>query len=138
MQFYARRVLQRHGLWQIISANKECVSCQTTERNWFTAVHHRETPERIGKDQSDAGIVWRTEVLEALREGAPIEGVELIPEDSLRDEVSYVVGALTASRHRANADVFLAFLRSSSGQDAYAKFGFVKASADELLSRPIP
>ena len=73
-----------------------------------------------------------------MREGAPIEGVELIPEDSLRDEVSYVVGALTASRHRANADAFLAFLRSSSGQDAYAKFGFVKASTDELLPRPIP
>jgi ABC-type molybdate transport system substrate-binding protein len=138
MQFYARKVLERHGLWQIISANKECVSCQTTERNWFTAVHHRETPERIRRGQSDAGIVWRTEVLEALRDGAPIEGVELISEDSLRQEVSYVVGALTASRHRANADVFLAFLRSSSGQEAYAKFGFVKASTDELLPRPIP
>jgi len=138
MQFYGRKVLERHGLWQIISANKECVSCQTTERNWFTAVHHRETPERIRKGQSDAGIVWRTEVLEALREGAPIEGVELIPEDSLRQEVSYVVGALTASRHQANADVFLAFLRSSAGREAYAKFGLVKASTDELLPRPIP
>jgi ABC-type molybdate transport system substrate-binding protein len=138
MQFYGRKVLERHGLWQIISANKECVSCQTTERNWFTAVHHRETPERIRRGQSDAGIVWRTEVLEALRDGAPIEGVELIPEDSLRQEVSYVVGALTASRHRANADVFLAFLRSLAGQEAYAKFGFVKASTDELLPRPIP
>jgi hypothetical protein len=84
MQFYGRKVLERHGLWRIISANKECVSCQTTERNWFTAVHHRETPERIRTGQSDAGIVWRTEVLEALRDGAPIEGVELIPEDSLR------------------------------------------------------
>jgi ABC-type molybdate transport system substrate-binding protein len=121
MQFYGRKVLERHALWQTISANKECVSCQTTEHNWFTAVHHRETPERIQKGQSDAGIVWRTEVLEALRDGAPIEGVELSPEDSLRQEASYVVGALTASRHRVNADVFLAFLRSSAGQEAYAK-----------------
>ena len=92
MQFYGRRVLERHGLWRTISANTECASCQTTERNWFTAVHHRETPERIRTGHSDAGIVWRTEVLEALRYGAPIEGVELIPEDSLREEVSYVVG----------------------------------------------
>jgi ABC-type molybdate transport system substrate-binding protein len=138
MQFYGRKVLERHGLWQIISANKECVSCQTTERNWFTAVHHRETPEKIRNNQSDAGIVWRTEVLAAQREGAPIEGVELPPEDSLRKEVSYVIGALTTSRLGAGAEAYLAFLRSQAGQDAYAKFGFVKASSDELLSRPIP
>ena len=47
MQFYARKVLERHGIWQTISGGKECASCQTTENNWFTAVHHRETPERI-------------------------------------------------------------------------------------------
>jgi ABC-type molybdate transport system substrate-binding protein len=138
MQFYGRRLLERHGLWRIISANKECVSCQTTERNWFTSVHHRETPERIRTGQSDAGIVWRTEVLEALRDRAPIEGVELTPEDSFREEVSYVIGALTTSRHAADAETFLAFIRSQTGQDAYAKFGFVKATADELLPRPIP
>jgi ABC-type molybdate transport system substrate-binding protein len=138
MQFYGRRVLERHGLWRIISANTECASCQTTERNWFTAVHHRETPERIRTGQSDAGIVWRTEVLEALRDGAPIEGVELIPEDSLREEVSYVIGALTTSRHGLAAETFLAFLRSQTGQETYAKFGFVKATEHELLPRPIP
>jgi hypothetical protein len=44
MQFYIRKVLERHGLWQAISGGKECVSCQTTKNNWFTAVHHRETP----------------------------------------------------------------------------------------------
>ncbi len=44
MQFYARKVLERHGIWPRIANGQECVSCQTTERNWFTAVHHRETP----------------------------------------------------------------------------------------------
>ena len=77
MQFYARGVLERHGIWSKIANGQECVSCQTTERNWFTAVHHRETPERIRDDKSDAGIVWKTEVMEALRQGAAIEGVEL-------------------------------------------------------------
>src|SRR5258708_17967847 len=57
MQFYARKVLERHGLWEQISAGKECLSCSTTANNWFTAVHHRETPERIKADISDAGIV---------------------------------------------------------------------------------
>jgi ABC-type sulfate transport system substrate-binding protein len=83
MQFYARKVLERHGLWSQISNGKECVSCQTTERNWFTAVHHRETPERIRDGKSDAGIVWKTEVMEALRHGAQVEAVELPAADSL-------------------------------------------------------
>jgi hypothetical protein len=30
MQFYGRKVLERHGLWQQISGGKECLSCQTT------------------------------------------------------------------------------------------------------------
>jgi ABC-type molybdate transport system substrate-binding protein len=137
MQFYARKVLERHGLWPALANGQECVSCQTTERNWFTAVHHRETPERIRDDKSDAGIVWKTEVMEALRHGAQVEAVELPSVDSLRDEVSYAVGALENSRHKANADSYLAFLATSEAQEAYAKFGFVRARPDELALKPI-
>src|SRR6516165_4319540 len=39
MQFYIRKVLERHDIWQTISGGKECVHCQTTDNNWFTAVH---------------------------------------------------------------------------------------------------
>jgi ABC-type molybdate transport system substrate-binding protein len=137
MQFYARKVLEQHGLWQSIAAGKECVSCTTTANNWFTAVHHRETPERIKADMSDAGIVWKTEVLEALRGGAKVEAVELPPQDSLRDEVSYAVGAITTSPHGKAATALLDFLRSPEGQKAYAQFGFVKATGAELEARPI-
>jgi ABC-type molybdate transport system substrate-binding protein len=137
MQFYTRKVLERHGLWQAISGGKECVSCQTTKNNWFTAVHHRETPDRIKAGQSDAGVVWKTEVLEARRAGADIDAVELPDEDSLRSEVAYVIGALNASPHRKEAEAFLTFLRAPSGQDAYAKFGFVKATEAELKPKPI-
>ena len=137
MQFYIRKVLERHGLWQTISGGKECVSCQVTKNNWFTAVHHRETPDRIKADQSDAGIVWKTEVLAALRGGADVEAVELPEQDSLRAEVSYVIGTLKDARHRTAADSFLSFLRTPEGQDAYAKFGFVKASDDDLKPKPI-
>jgi ABC-type molybdate transport system substrate-binding protein len=137
MQFYARKVLERHGIWPQIANGRECVSCQTTERNWFTAVHHREIPERIRDGKSDAGIVWKTEVMEALRQGAPIEGVELPPADSLRDEVSYATGALQNARHRARADEYLAFLATKAAQDAYAGFGFVKARPEELVLKPI-
>jgi ABC-type molybdate transport system substrate-binding protein len=137
MQFYARKVLERHGIWSAIANGQECVSCQTTERNWFTAVHHRETPERIREGKSDAGIVWKTEGMEALRHGAPVDAVELPAADSLRDEVSYAVGALENGRHRKNAEDYLAFLRTDAAQDAYARFGFVKARPDELALRPI-
>ena len=138
MQFYARKVLERHGLWQTLSANRECVSCQTNERNWFTAVHHRETPQRIRAGWSDAGIVWKTEVLEALREGDPVEGIGLAPEDSLRQEVSYAIGSVATGRHAAHASAYLAFLRSPAAQQVYANFGFIPATPDELVQRPIP
>ena len=137
MQFYARKVLERHGIWPQIANGRECVACQTTERNWFTAVHHRETPERIRDNKSDAGIVWQTEVMEALRQGAQVEAVKLPSADSLGDEVSYAVGALENSRHKANAESYLAFLATAGAQDAYAKFGFVKARPDELAVKPI-
>jgi ABC-type molybdate transport system substrate-binding protein len=137
MQFYIRKVLERRGVWQAISGGKECVSCETTPNNFFTAVHHRETPDRIKAGQSDAGVVWKTEVLAAKSAGADIDAVELPPEDSLKDEVAYAIGELTESPHKEAAEAFLAFLRSPSGQDAYAKYGFVKASEADLTPKPI-
>ena len=138
MQFYARKVLERHGLWAQIAGGKECISCQTTPNNWFTAVHHRETPMRLKSDMSDAGIVWKTETLEALRDGALVEGVVLPPQDSLRDEVSYAIGVLKGSRRAATAARYLDFLATPVGQSAYASFGFVKATQQELAIKPIP
>jgi ABC-type molybdate transport system substrate-binding protein len=138
MQFYARKVLERHGLWQQISGGKECVSCQTTPNNGFTAVHHRETPDRLKAGQSDAGIVWKTETLEALRDGAQVEGVSLPANDSLRDEVSYVIGALRDSPRGEAAARYLAFLATPAGQGAYSAYGFVAATPEELRLKPIP
>jgi ABC-type Fe3+ transport system substrate-binding protein len=83
-------------------------------------------------------MVWKTEVLAALGRGAQVEAVALPDEDSLRTEVSYAIGTLTSSKHGQAAEAFLSFLRSDEGQDAYAKFGFVRASDAELQLRPIP
>ena len=138
MQFYAKKVLERHGIWQQISAGKSCFSCQTTPNNWFTAVHHRETPDRIKAGTSDAGIVWKTEVLEALREGAQVDAVQLAPVDSLRDEVSYAIGAVKGSPRADAAAKYLRFLASAEATAAYAKYGFVPATAQELAAKPIP
>lgn len=138
MRFYGRKVLERHGLWEKISAGKLCASCQTTPNNWFTAVHHRETPERIQDGRSDTGIVWVTETMEAKREGAKVDSVRLPPQDSLVNEVSYAIGAMSNSRKKAMADRYIEFLATSEAKEAYSKYGFVNASADELKLRPIP
>jgi ABC-type molybdate transport system substrate-binding protein len=138
MQFYARKVLERHGIWQQVSGGRECYSCQTTANNWFTAVHHRETPDRIRQGTADAGIVWKTEVIEAVREGAPVEGVQLPPADSLRDEVAYAIGPLRNSPRAGAAAAYLNFLVSAEGQAVYARYGFVSGTADELRMKPIP
>jgi ABC-type molybdate transport system substrate-binding protein len=139
MQFYGRKVLERHGAWPHVSGGKECVSCQTTPNNWFTAVHHRETPDRILAGTSDTGIVWLTETIEAQRAGKAVEAVRLPPADSLRDEVAYAVCALgNGGARQANATRFLAFLATPQAQAAYGKFGFVGATAEELTLKPIP
>ena len=138
MQFYARKVLERHGIWDKIAAGRECVSCETTPNNWFTAVHHRETPDRIRAGTSDAGIVWKTETLEAVRDGASVEAVQLPPEDSMRAEVSYAIGALKGGRREQAAARYLEFLATPASQAAYTKYGFVSATAEELRLKPIP
>lgn len=138
MQFYGRRVLERHGLWTHVSGGKECFSCQTTPNNWFTAVHHRETPDRILSGQSDTGIVWITEAIEAQREDKAVEAVKLPPQDSLRDEVAYAIGALEGSPRRAMAERYLAFLATPQAQAAYGKYGFVTATPQALRLKPIP
>jgi hypothetical protein len=96
---------------------------------------HRETPENIRDNESDAGIVWKAEVMQALHQGAAVEAVELPPSDSLRDEVSYAISA-NASR-RDNADNYLVPLATAAAREAYAKFGFVKARPEELVPKPI-
>jgi len=138
MQFYGRKVLERHGLWQHISAGKQCFSCQTTPNNWFTAVHHRETPDRILAGSSDTGIVWATEALEARRLGKSVDEVKLPPADSMRDDVAYAIGALTTGTRQAAAARYLAFLATPAAQAVYAKYGFVNATPGELALKPIP
>jgi ABC-type molybdate transport system substrate-binding protein len=138
MRFYGRKVIERHGLWNKIAAGKECASCQTTANNWFTSVHHRETPERILDGRSDTGIVWVTETMAAKRAGAQVDSVRLPPEDSLVDEVSYAIGALTSSKNRAMADRYIRFLATAEAKQAYSKYGFVNASDAELGLKQIP
>ena len=137
MQFYARPVLQRHGLYAKLTGGRECTACQTAPNVWFTAVHHRETPERIADGRSDVGIVWKTEAIAALKRGAPVEAVALPPADSARDSVSYYIAPLTKARHPELAAAYSAFVAAPAGQAVYIRYGFVGASDAERAARSI-
>jgi ABC-type molybdate transport system substrate-binding protein len=138
MTFYAKKVLQNHKLWDKLSGGKECKSCDPTPNVHFTSVHHREIPDGIKAGTVDVGINWATEIQNSLKEGIAIDGVELPPEDSLINEVSYAIGSLNGSTHQDAAAKYLGFLQSDAGQGAYTSFGFIKASKDDLESKPIP
>lgn len=71
--------------------------------------------------KTDAGIVWKTEAIEAVR-----------------DEVAYAIGALKGSPRGEAAMRYLAFLATPQGQAAYTAFGFVGATPEEPRLKPIP
>lgn len=138
MKFYARKVLENHKLWDKISNGKECKACDPSPNVHFTVVHHREIPDGLKAGTVDVGIVWATETQNALKENAPVQAVTLPPEDSMINDVSYAIGTLNDSKHKSAASQYLKFLQSDAGQNAYAKFGFVKASKDDLKIKAIP
>jgi ABC-type molybdate transport system substrate-binding protein len=138
MTFYAKKVLINHKLWDKLSGGKECKSCDPTPNVHFTSVHHREIPDGLKAGTVDAGIIFATETRNSLKEGIALEAVPLPPADSLINEVSYAIGVLTKAGHKDAANSYLSFLQSDQGQNAYAKFGFIKASAADLEIKPIP
>ena len=137
MTFYAKKVLVNHRLWDKLSGGKECKSCDPTPNVHFTSVHHREIPDGLKAGTVDVGIVWATETQNALAQGHQMEAVPLPAADSLIDEVSYAIGALSTAKHKDAASRYLSFLQSDPGQDTYAKFGFIKASNADLTMREI-
>ena len=138
MTFYGKPVLQRHALWEKLTAGKECKSCQATPNTYFTAVHHREIPEALKAGTTDVGIVWVTETKNELGTGSEVVSVPLPPEDSMVREVAYVIGTMTNAKNATAARRDMDFLKTNEAQSAYAKYGFIKASPAELSPRAIP
>jgi ABC-type molybdate transport system substrate-binding protein len=138
-RFYGAAMLKDMGLYEKVTGNAECRECWAIEgKTWFTARHHRETPDRIEKGQADVGIVWTTEIIEAKKHGRRIDGVAIPAPLNKSDVVGYAIGALKTGRNQQNASRYLEYLTTDEAQHIYAKYGFVKASAGELKLRPIP
>lgn len=132
-KFYGSEMLKDLDLHEKVTGGKICKSCWAVEgKTWFTSRHHRETPYRIENGQADVGIVWTTEVVHAKKEGRKIDGVAIPAPYNKQDKVAYAIGKLTDGKNQKNADRFLEYLTTDEAQNIYAKYGFLKASKEEL------
>lgn len=106
----------------------------------LTQIHHRQTPMRILAKQSDAGVVWTSEVRFQQKLGNPVEGVK-IPV-GLNTPATYAAGVVKGAAHAAAAREWVKYLKSDEAQSAYAEFGFRPVSAERArlekagLARP--
>jgi ABC-type molybdate transport system substrate-binding protein len=138
-KFYGSEMLKDLGLYEKVTGNAECRECWAIpDKTWFTARHHRETPDRIEKGLADVGIVWTTEIVEAKKHGRKIDGVAIPAPLNKSDKVGYAIGVLNTGRNQDNGKAFLAYLATDKAQEIYASYGFVPASAEELALKPIP
>ena len=132
-KFYGSEMLKDLGIYEKVTANAECKACWAIEgKTWFTARHHRETPDRIEKGEADVGIVWTTEVVHAKAEGRPIDGVAIAAPLNKQDKVNYAIGIMTNGRNADNAARYLAYLGTDDAQAIYEKYGFIRATPEEL------
>lgn len=138
-KFYGAEMLKDLGLYEKVTGNAQCKGCWAVPgKTWFTERHHRETPQRIEDGEADVGIVWTTEVAHAKAEGRKIDGVAIPAPLNKQDKVAYAIGLYNPGRNPGNALLFLNYLATDDAQEIYARYGFLKASAEELQLKPIP
>ncbi len=112
--------LERSGGAELVNKiMKEKVSAGTT---YLTHIHHRQTPMRILKGESDAGVTWASEARFQEKIGNPIEGVA-IPKDE-NTTATYAAGVLRGAAHKEAAREWVKFLMSDEAQTIYRKYGF--------------
>jgi len=135
-KFYGSEMLKDLNIHAKVTGDKKCKSCWAVAgKTWFTSRHHRETPYRIEKGEADVGIVWATEVAHAKALGRNLDGVEIPAPLNKQAKVGYAIGPIKQGKNQANAAKFLAYLASDDAQGIYAKYGFIKATSDDLKMR---
>jgi len=86
-------------------------------------IHHRQTPIRIMRGESDAGPVWYTEAYFQKVMGNPIDMVEIPEKDNIVE--TYLAGKLKSAAHPQAASNFFLFLTGEKAQSIYKKYGFL-------------
>lgn len=123
---HIRRMYQEAGgdaLLQRIMVDK-----QASGETILTTVHHRETPRRLLEGIVDVGPVWATEIQHAIRQGLPIEGVEVGEHLDQHRAVQYFACPIRSGRNPGHAAAFLDFLQSDTARRIYADYGFTPAT----------
>jgi molybdate transport system substrate-binding protein len=54
-----------------------------------------------------------------------------------REKVNYAVGIMSNGRNQDNAARYLAYLATDEAQAIYEKYGFIRASTEELTLNPL-
>jgi len=138
-KFYGSEMLKDLGLYEKVTGSAECRECWAVpDKTWFTARHHRETPDRIEKGLADVGIVWTTEIVEAKKHDRKIDGVPIPAPLNKAQKVGYAIGVLNTGRNQENGAAFLEYLATDKAQEIYESYGFVTASPEERALKPIP
>lgn len=90
---------------------------------YLTQIHHRQTPLRILRRQSDAAPVWYTEAYfqQSILHN-PVALVEIPAAQNL--DVPYAAGLMKDAPHPEAARAFMQFLLSPAGQAVYRRYGF--------------
>lgn len=91
---------------------------------WLTQIHHRQTPLRILRRESDVGPVWYTEAYfqEHILHN-PVESVSIPIQDNM--QVTYTAGLMQNAPHPQAARAFLQFLTGPEAQAIYRHYGFM-------------
>jgi len=132
-KFYGSEMLKDLGIYEKVTGGAECKECWAVPgKTWFTARHHRETPDRIEKGEADVGIVWTTEVVYAKAGGRPLDGVAIAFPLNKQDKVNYAIGIMTNGRNADNAQRYLDYLGTDAAQTIYETYGFIRATPAEL------
>jgi len=96
---------------------------QKNGTTYLTRIHHRQSPIRIMKKESDVGPVWYTEAYFQKMIGNPVSLVK-IPNDQ-NVYVTYTAASMKKAPHPQAAKDFLNFLKSNESQKIYHKYGFL-------------
>ena len=90
--------------------------------SYLTQIHHRQTPMRIMKGESEAGVTWSSEVRFQEKIGNPIAGIAIPPNQNIT--AIYGAAVLLSAPHPEAARAWVAFLNTSEAQAIYRSYGF--------------
>jgi len=93
----------------------------------LTTVHHRETPRWLLDGSVEVGPVWATEIDHAVREGLPLQGIDVGAGLDQRHAVRYFACPIRTGHNPQNGEAFLGFLRSGAARQIYLSYGFTPA-----------